>query len=225
MKLYTISLAVILLVGSCHAFQQPAFVAGRSRPSTTTSCLYANSQNIRAAMEATEQYGATSPEARLAWEIVEEFDARDNDSAAFAIPRMSDERLAQANAELQASLEMIQHLTREFKYNEKHMKDVTAELQAIKLTPPEKKPAPRIPGLWDAKLKAKATSLQFGNASPEARIAWEEVEEIASAGLENAMGEDMRQTCLVEAAEACLALEELDRFLNVERMNEAGGAM
>ncbi len=55
--------------------------------------------------------------------VVEEFDARDN-SAAFEVNeenRMSDEQLAQANAELQANLEVVKRITKERKYNEKHM--------------------------------------------------------------------------------------------------------
>ena len=65
-------------------------------------------------------------------------------------------------------------------------------------------------------------STEYGRASKEARLAWEEVEEIASSGLENAMGEDMTVECLVEAAEHCLALEELDRFINYEKITEGG---
>jgi hypothetical protein len=82
------------------------------------------------------------------------------------------------------------------------------------ITAPERKPAPKIPGLWDAKLKARAFSDNYGYDSVEAKLAWEDVEEIASSGLSNSMGgminED--QCDLIQAAEACMALEELDRF-------------
>lgn len=212
-----LSQSLILLVAGCtaaNAFQPTT--SGYSRPSTH---LFANSQNIRAAMEATEMYGATSPQARLAWETVEEFDGNDN-TAAFSgneENKWSDEDLEAANQEIMATLEMVQRRTENLAYNQFHMKDVAAELQAIKLTPPEKKPAPVIPGLWDAKLKARAMSQQYGNASQEARLSWEEVEEIASAGLENAIGGDKREECLVVAAEACMALEELERFLWADR--------
>lgn len=135
---------------------------------------------------------------------------------------MSDEELAQRTAEFQANLETVQRLTQDWKLHESHMKDVAAEVQAIKLQPPERQPAPNSEKLWQAKLNAKALSEEYGNDSPEARLAWEEVEEIASAGLDNAMGEIMTEECLVEAAEACVALEELDRFINYERMNEGG---
>eukprot|EP00529_Nitzschia_sp_RCC80_P029793 CAMPEP_0113462736 /NCGR_PEP_ID=MMETSP0014_2-20120614/12265_1 /TAXON_ID=2857 /ORGANISM="Nitzschia sp." /LENGTH=316 /DNA_ID=CAMNT_0000354647 /DNA_START=326 /DNA_END=1276 /DNA_ORIENTATION=+ /assembly_acc=CAM_ASM_000159 len=178
----------------------------------------------------TETYGIHSPQAKLAWEAVEEFDGRDN-SAAYE-PRwdrmMSDEQRQQAYEELQYTLEVLQRdrphsshsggsSVRRFAHNPELMDDIATELQSIKLSPPSKKPPPKIPGLWDAKLKARAMSQQFGNDSVEAKLAWEEVEELASAGLDNAIGESSYQTCDVgQAAEACLALEELDRFLYFE---------
>jgi hypothetical protein len=190
--------------------------------------LYGNSKNIRAAMEATERYGVDSPEARLAWEVVEEFDARSKDSAAYTPNennRLSEEQMANAYAELQHTLQMMERRKMTFQQNDQLMKDVASELQAIKLAPPNKKPAPKIPGLWDATLKARAMSQQFGNSSTEAKLAWEEVEEIASAGLENAMGDSWTdQTCdLAQAAEACMALEELERFIYLENQNMSDG--
>jgi len=185
--------------------------------------LFANSKNIRAAMEATEVYGIQSQQARLAWEVVEEFDASTNDSAAYEQGRgLSQEELQRAYADLQASMELMQknqYAAVSFQNNQQLMKDVAAELGAIKLSPPTKQPAPTIPGLWDAKLKARAITQQFGNSSTEARLAWEDVEEIASSGLENAVGGTLfeEESCdLVKAAEACMALEELDRFLYYE---------
>lgn len=189
---------------------------------TSNTVLFANSKNIRAAMEATEIYGIYSPQAKVAWEVVEEFDASTNDSAAYTADQergLSQEELNRAYQEVQASMEFMQrnqYAAVSFQNNQQLMKDVAAELQAIKLSPPAKKPAPTIPGLWDAKLKARAISQQFGNASPEAKLAWEEVEELASSGLNNALGGNLQQeeTCdLVKAAEACMALEELERFV------------
>jgi hypothetical protein len=66
MKLH-FSLAI--LVGC--SLSSSAFVAhpvATSKACTSSTSLFANSANIRAAMEATEKYGITSPEARLAWE-------------------------------------------------------------------------------------------------------------------------------------------------------------
>lgn len=61
-------LLLTFLVGSASAFQPATFVVGRTSPAMPTTTLFANSKNIRAAMEATEMYGPTSPEARVAWE-------------------------------------------------------------------------------------------------------------------------------------------------------------
>jgi len=213
-------------VGSLNEMKVTAFVRNHSSPSSqrSDSCLFANSKNIKAAMEATELYGIHSPQARLAWEVVEEFDAQTNDSAAYEAKQrgLSQEELQQAYADVQASMEIMernQYAAVSFQNNQQLMKDVAAELKAIKLSPPTKKPPPKIPGLWDAKLKARAITQQFGSISHEAKLAWEEVEEIASSGLENAIGGTLYQEQnydLVQAAEACMALEELDRFLYYE---------
>lgn len=84
-----VSLPLAVLIGTIAwistAFQQVSPIFGSCigrRSCLVATPLFANSKNIKAAMEATENYGITSPEARLAWEVVEEFDARDN-SAAF----------------------------------------------------------------------------------------------------------------------------------------------
>lgn len=206
------------------AFVRNFSVTKYSSSKRPNSCLFANSKNIKAAMEATEMYGIHSPEAKLAWEVVEEFDASTNDSAAYEQKQsgLSQEELQQAYADVQSSMEIMernQYAAVSFQNNQQLMKDVAAELKAIKLSPPTKKPPPKIPGLWDAKLKARAITQQFGTSSPEAKLAWEEVEEIASSGLENAVGGTLWQeeSCdLIQAAEACMALEELDRFLYYE---------
>lgn len=177
-------------------------------------------------MDASERFGIHSPEAKLAWETVEDFSSRDN-TAAYERDEnagLSPEQLQQAYDELKNSIATLQRRQEWLQYNQQLMKDVAAELQAIKLLPPTRKPSPRIPGLWDAKLRARSISQQFGNTSPEAKLAWEEVEELASAGLETALGRydntyDSSTCNLVVAAEACMALEELDRFLYHESEN------
>lgn len=48
---------------------------------TSTTTLFArpdSSAAVAAALEASKKYGATSPEARVAWEAVEDMDAADN---------------------------------------------------------------------------------------------------------------------------------------------------
>ena len=213
----------VALVGSAAAFQ-PAILVQQS--SVRTTYLHATSaeEAIAAAREASKKYGASSPEAALAWEAVEEIDSSDN-SAAYSRNEanvMSDEDLLKATSEFQANLATVQRLTKDLKDHQKHMNDVAKEMQALKLQAPENRPAPKSPALDAAVKAAKQASQDFGPKSKEAQLAWETVEEIASSGLDNAMGEDMTEECLVEAAEACLALEELDRFINYEKITEGG---
>jgi len=184
--------------------------------STSSQQLFANSQNIRAAMEASERYGPTSPEARLAWETVEEVDANDNSLAYSGNEehRWTDEQLAAANEEIYNALQMVQQRTENLLYNQNMIKDVLAQMRAIKLMKPEETTAPYNPELQNALVKARAISYQYGNSSEEAKMAWEEVEEIASAGLQNAMGNGYWECNIYSAEEACKALDELDRVLH-----------
>ncbi len=73
--------------------------------------------------------------------------------------------------------------------------------------------------LEDMRVKAEAASKKFGATSAEARVAWTEYEEVASSGAQTAMGDRLDEMCLVEtqAMEACEALEELSRVLNLQK--------
>ena len=159
---------------------------------------------------------------------MEEIDSSDN-SAAYTTDTskvMTDEQLRQATSQYEANLKTVQRLTKDLKKAQKHMSDVATQLQALKIQQPENRPAPQSPALQKALEKAKSVSAEYGNKSQEARLAWEDVEEIASAGLSAAFDvEDMTEECLLEAAETCLALEELDRFINYEKITEDDGGL
>ena len=80
--------------------------------------------------------------------------------------------------------------------------------------------APYNPRLQEALGAAKRMTAEHGIRSPEARVAWETVEEIASAGeRSDALGAKLNtDECLAEVAEeACAALEELNRALKLEQ--------
>mmetsp|Transcript_14726 Transcript_14726/g.20494 ORF Transcript_14726/g.20494 Transcript_14726/m.20494 type:complete len:152 (-) Transcript_14726:182-637(-) len=100
---------------------------------------------IKAAMEASEKFGKTSVEARLAWDTVEEMDA--------------------ANS---------------------HVKDQgsTAAPAAVATTPAEAKDSAAIASesmtMAEALADAKRITEELGISSPEARVAWETVEEIGA---------------------------------------------
>jgi len=71
-----LSAALVLTATAVHAFSPMPMGVRNSvrlystRPDTT--------EYVAAALEASKKYGATSKEARLAWEQVEEMDAADN---------------------------------------------------------------------------------------------------------------------------------------------------
>ena len=99
------------------------------------------------------------------------------------------------------------------------MKQVTDEISAVKLSVPEASVGAASPELVEAVARAKAVTDEMGVTSDEAKLAWENVEEIASAGNANAMGGSLSaDECLIEAAkEACDALEELNRVLSASK--------
>ena len=60
-----------------------AFTPSFPASAATSTALFSTvrpdaSKAIKAALDASKKYGATSPEARVAWDIVEEMDASDN---------------------------------------------------------------------------------------------------------------------------------------------------
>ena len=64
--------------------------------------------------------------------------------------------------------------------------------------------------------EAKLATEQHGIASPEARLAWETYEEIASSGTSNAYGINLAEECGIESGqEACKAMEELERVMPI----------
>ena len=95
------------------------------------------------------------------------------------------------------------------------------EIQAVKIK--EAAPAPGVdsPALQKALKSAKATTDTFGSESAEAKVAWAEVEEVASASNSNALGGMLGDECLVETIEACEALEELQRAIHVTTNTDA----
>lgn len=96
------------------------------------------------------------------------------------------------------------------------VKNLAAEVKSIKMNVAKSKPATDSPELRQAMKEAKAATEEFGPTSPEARVAWDNVEEIASSGLQNAMGTRLDEECLLDSAqEACEALDELSRAISV----------
>eukprot|EP00543_Licmophora_paradoxa_P005982 CAMPEP_0202457870 /NCGR_PEP_ID=MMETSP1360-20130828/16442_1 /ASSEMBLY_ACC=CAM_ASM_000848 /TAXON_ID=515479 /ORGANISM="Licmophora paradoxa, Strain CCMP2313" /LENGTH=149 /DNA_ID=CAMNT_0049078063 /DNA_START=48 /DNA_END=497 /DNA_ORIENTATION=+ len=114
---------------------------------TRSSALFMSNEKsdssaaVAAAMEASEKYGATSPEARVAWDIVEEMDASNSHVAKTETP-------------------------------------VVEETKVEKEAPPQETFV--VSNRDEALAEAKKITEEKGITSPEARVAWELVEELAA---------------------------------------------
>lgn len=93
------------------------------------------------------------------------------------------------------------------------VKSLASEISAIKMANPEIQAGADSPTLRKALAVAQEATEKYGATSSEAKLAWENVEELAAAGTENSMGVNLLDECLVEQIEACEGLEELQRVL------------
>lgn len=141
-----------LLIGSAAAF---APSAGRVAPRTSTAIFDTtavdSSTAIQEALAASEKFGATSKEACIAWEIVEEMDS--------------------SNSHVSADLSVAAKAAAE-------KEAVAAAATAKEASKPSKVDSPEYTA---ALQEAKALTEQVNMLSRQARVAWENVEEIAAA--------------------------------------------
>lgn len=166
---------------------------------------------------------ALPPEARLAWEIVEEMDASDN-SAAFTGGVNEEECDVEATSaeciEYGEKLAELQTLIADSKPVFDQVKTAAADIRAVKVSDAAPAVGRDSPQLRAAIKEAKAATKDFGVSSKEAVLAWETVEEIASADQAPALGGKIDDDCLVEAIEACEAIQELERVLDAKDFEE-----
>jgi len=131
---------------------------------------------------------------------------------------LTDEELSQACIDYGEKLKTLYSMIEEQVPKMEAVKSLATDLKAIKLNVAKSAPGPDSPEMREALKAAKAAEAEFGKGSPEAAVAWDNLEEIASSGLKNAMGTRLDQECLVDSAiEACQALEELDRALKMNK--------
>ncbi|KAI2506275.1 CP12 domain [Fragilaria crotonensis] len=129
---------LFLLPLSIDAFTAPTYHFRR-----VESRLFAErpdaSALIQEAMAAAKQFGATSKEARLAWEAVEELSASTRTSDAMALGEDLEECDVEATSaeciEYGAKLDALATLIAETTPQVNRVKNLAAEIKAIKLTP------------------------------------------------------------------------------------------
>lgn len=183
-----------------------------------------SSNAIQEALEASRKFGSASQEARVAWDIVEEISSSDN-SAAYA--ERSNDVLSDPskNKDQYSRFLELKNLSELQKKHIDSVKHVTESIRAIKLAPPKsEKEIVHNPVLDQALADAKEMTEKHGVSSPEAKLAWEAVEQIASNDSSEVTKKaiDADEECLVEMVEACEALEELNRALFLESKKEEG---
>lgn len=117
-------------------------------------------------------------------------------------------------------LDQLSQLVKQNKPHIEQMRGLATELQKIKLNVAKSAPAEDSPELRAALKEAQAATEKYGATSSEAKNAWDNVEEIASSGLNNSLGGMLGDECLVETMEACEALDELNRALNLAKAGD-----
>ena len=128
----------------------------------------------------------------------------------------SEDDVSNACIEYGEKLESLSGILQEYEPNMVNLKTLASDLQTIKLAVGTSAPAVKSPALTAALEAAKATELEFGKGSKEATVAWAELEEVASAGLSNAIGKTLSaEECEIadNAQAACEALEALSNAL------------
>ncbi|KAL3928676.1 MAG: hypothetical protein SGBAC_012547 [Bacillariaceae sp.] len=204
MKFSTI--LALLAVSSAQAFCPSGM--HMMRKTTTLQARADSSKLIEEALAASKKFGASSPEARLAWETVEEVDSSDNSAATEGKVADYQTRLKELASKLKEQQPAMAVLG-----------EMAEEIKAIKLSKPVEKSGAPSAQLQEATETAREMTEKHGVSSSEAQVAWETVEEIASSGRSaNAMGGMLsEEECLVDVAiEACQALEELSRAIDVQ---------
>ncbi len=104
-----------------------------------------------------------------------------------------------------------------------NVKLVTDQMRSVKLSPPPSQEHVQNPLLQQALTEAKLLTEKHGIESSEAKLAWETLEDIAGSDFSETMKAaiDADEECLIEMAQACEALDELNKALFVTENKEA----
>lgn len=167
---------------------------------------------IKEAQDVSAKFGADSPEARVAWEAVEEMDAADN--SAMWKPALADDdaTVKLKMEELRILTAKAQEITTQIEQNIVNLKEtVSLNKESVSVGQINE-------GAYAiAKAEAEAATAKFGKDSPEARSAWDTVNEIESADDEKIFTGGLDEECLVSSMEKCVeynkAMEELQAII------------
>lgn len=197
------SLILSLLPLGIQAFV-PAIRSSPAFTRSSTVIFAADAVTVAEALAISKKFGGQSKEAAAAWDAVEEMDASDN-SAAYSADSTNTE-------EYKEKVKLLALLLEESEAKIQSIKTLTEEVKAVQIVDVASARSSVDPTLMKSVLKdAQEAEEKFGKESTEAAVAWDIVEEVASSDRSGAIGGSIEDECLVEALEACEALEELNR--------------
>jgi len=201
----------LCLFGSASAFapvRPTAWTARSIMAATPTEEAYA------AAEEATKKFGITSPEARLAWETVDDMEDGGGavDAATMAMDSLSSEAKVK---EFEAKMAKLEELTSAAKTVNIQIKSEILKIQGLKMGDTVAAAAAVSSEAYQsAKAEAEAAAEKHGADSAEAKVAWEAVFEIVSAADDDKVNmNSLEDECLISSSAKCvdyqLAMDEL----------------
>jgi len=217
-----------IILASTQAFA-PNAVPFLSRQGVA-SALHSTPSNedaIQEAMRLSKEKGATSSEARVAWDIVEELNASDNRAAFTGGVSDEDCLIPDGDAppeecnDYVAGVEAIAALEDKRPGTNTEKEKIALSVKPVSLSSSSSggsDSAEVNTALLTALENAKKITAELGITSSEAKLAWEDVEEIASSSTSQATKKPLNlEECEVEKIEACEALEELDKIINANK--------
>eukprot|EP00565_Helicotheca_tamesis_P006330 CAMPEP_0185728572 /NCGR_PEP_ID=MMETSP1171-20130828/3900_1 /TAXON_ID=374046 /ORGANISM="Helicotheca tamensis, Strain CCMP826" /LENGTH=242 /DNA_ID=CAMNT_0028397295 /DNA_START=97 /DNA_END=825 /DNA_ORIENTATION=+ len=195
-------------------------IYGTSRPDTADA--------VAEALRISKEFGATSPEARVAWDAVEEMDSNDS-SAAF-----SSTITTSAKGDYFNQIQSLAFLMKETKEKLSQMKTLANHLMELELTDPSlTQLGPEAENIRNALAEAKAAVGVHGPHSPEAESAWSALDDCvnldecevdshyrySAAALKAHHSYDavVDAESIQEAIEAFEKIENFARFVEVEK--------
>ena len=193
-----------------HHQRQSAVVEALGRQQALYASTY--DEAVAAAEKASSEFGKESVEAKSAWEAVEEMN--DASSVAVATKPGLDEACDTADdaacLKYEEQMKEFQELIAKAKPTLGGIKEQLVTMKSVSLSSFNAAPTEtNTANVEAATAKAEAASKEFGSDSPEAKAAWEAVEEMNdSMNSRTATMPTLDEECLTDALEKCAAFED-----------------
>ncbi|KAL7543756.1 hypothetical protein ACHAXR_013448 [Thalassiosira sp. AJA248-18] len=193
----------IVFIASESATTVGAFSPSHSTPTISSqTALHGTvrpdaTEAIADALRMSEEYGATSSEARVAWDIVEEMDSNDSMPAYGLLPNTVD-----APQDYYDHIRSLSYLLKETSSKFAQMKDLVSQIKDLELKDPS---LARIPDESSGALKAaladaKAAVSVYGASSAQAKNAWDKLDSCFGANEDGVL--ELTEECDIESNNA-----------------------